>query len=284
MPLHKPQNIIVITAHPDEAEIYAGGTSALFAEKGHRVKFVSLTNGACGHYLQSGQELIDRRTMEAHEAAKRLGVLEYSILDIPDGRLTNSYEVREEVIRQIRNWKADIVITFHPEGKGHVDNRNAGRIVRDAADFIAKVPNCVPDAPSLDQSPLFLLMPDYGKRASYSPDLVIDIGSVIEKKLLGCDAHASQFYEFAPWQRNLLDQVPLTWEARRAYILEHWSSFIEVSPEMLPILDRLYGQGWSEKTKYAEPFEIADYGRRPSESELLQLFPMLNQQLLDPNS
>lgn len=276
MSTQKQKNIIVIAAHPDEAEIYAGGTSALFAEMGHRVKFVSLTNGDCGHYSISGQELVDRRTQEAHEAARRLGVLDYSILNISDGRLTNSYEVREEVIRQIRNWKADVVITFHPEGAGHVDNRNAGRIVRDAADFIAKVPNSVPDAPYLEQSPLFLLMPDYGKRAAYSPDLVIDIGSVMEKKLLGCDAHASQFYEFAPWQRNLLDQVPQTWEARKDYILQYWSSFIEVSSEMLPALDRLYEQEKSENTKYAEPFEIADYGRRPSDSELKQLFPMLS--------
>ncbi|MGO4348863.1 PIG-L deacetylase family protein [Paenibacillus sp. MCAF9] len=277
MSTQQQKNIIVIAAHPDEPEIYAGGTSALFAEMGHRVKFVSLTNGDCGHYSISGQELVDRRTQEAYEAARRLGVLDYSILNISDGRLTNSFEVREEVIRQIRNWKADVVITFHPEGAGHVDNRNAGRIVRDAADFIAKVPNSVPDAPYLEQSPLFLLMPDYGKRHAYSPDLVVDIGSVIEKKLLGCDAHASQFYEFAPWQRNLLDQVPQTWDARKDYILQYWSSFIEVSSEMLPTLDRLYEDGKSGKTKYAEPFEIADYGRRPSDTELKQLFPMLSQ-------
>ncbi|RJX39630.1 PIG-L family deacetylase [Paenibacillus pinisoli] len=272
----KTLNIIVIAAHPDEAEIYAGGTSALFAELGHRVKFVSLTNGDCGHYSLSGQELVDRRTEEAHEAAKRLGVLEYSILNISDGRLSNHYEVREEVIRQIRNWRADIVITFHPDGPGHVDNRNAGKIVSDAADFIAKVPNAVPDAPSLDQSPLFLLMPDYGKRASYSPDIVVDIGATIEKKLLSCDAHASQFYEFAPWQRNLLSEVPSTWEERREYILRYWSSFINVSSEMLPALDRLYGNGKSASTVYAEPFEIADYGRRPADDELKLLFPMLN--------
>lgn len=268
-------NMIVIAAHPDEAEIYAGGTSALFAELGHRVKFVSLTNGNCGHYLLSGQELIDRRTDESHEAAKRLGVLEYSILNISDGRLSDSYETREEVIRQIRNWKADIVITFHPEGPGHVDNRNAGKIVRDAADFIAKVPNAVPDAVSLDQSPLFLLMPDYGKRASYSPDIVIDIEQAIEKKLLGCDAHASQFYEFAPWQRNLLSEVPDGWEKRREYILKYWSRFIHTSPEMLPTLDRLYGEGKSVSTVFAEPFEIANYSKRPTNDELRVLFPML---------
>ncbi|GGG78304.1 PIG-L deacetylase family protein [Paenibacillus radicis (ex Gao et al. 2016)] len=269
-----PINVIIIAAHPDEAEIYAGGTSALFAELGHRVKFVSLTNGDCGHYAISGQELVERRAAEAVEAAKRLGVLAYSILPISDGRLTTGFEVREEVIRQIRDWQADIVITFHPEGTGHVDNRNAGRLVRDAADFIAKVPNTVPDTPPLESSPLFLLMPDYGKRASYTADIVVDIGPVLEKKLLSCDAHASQFYEFAPWQRGLLDQVPQGWEAKREYILEHWSSFLDVSPEMTATLDREYG-AHAAKVRYAEPFEIADYGRRPDHDELRALLPML---------
>lgn len=225
--------------------------------------------------MLSGQELVDRRAEEAHEAAKRLGVLEYSILNIPDGRLSTDYETREEVIRQIRNWNSDIVVTFHPEGPGHIDNRNAGRIVRDAADFVAKVPNAVPDAVSLDQSPLFLLMPDYGKRTNYSPDIIIDIGQTIEKKLLGCDAHSSQFYEFAPWQRNLLSEVPSVWEERREYILKYWGSFINISSEMIPTLDRLYGEGKGTATRFAEPFEIADYSRRPTDDELRVLFPMI---------
>ncbi|OCT10518.1 GlcNAc-PI de-N-acetylase [Paenibacillus pectinilyticus] len=267
--------IIVITAHPDEAEIYAGGTAALYAEMGHRVKFVSLTNGECGHYQMEGKQLVERRAEEAKEAARRLGVLEYTILDIPDGQLSPTYEIRAEVIRQIRNWKADVVITFHPDGPGHVDNRTVGKIVRDAADFIAMVPNAVSDAPHLLKSPLFLLMPDYAKRNGYNPDIVVDIGSVIEKKLLGCDAHASQFYEFAPWQRSLLDQVPAGWERRRDYILKWWSTFLEVSPEMVPTLAATYGKDKADNVQYAEPFEIADFGRRPDDEEKKWLFPML---------
>ncbi|MDQ6419645.1 PIG-L family deacetylase [Paenibacillus sp. LHD-117] len=269
-------HIIVIAAHPDEAEIYAGGTAALYAEMGHRVKFVSLTNGDCGHFRMSGKELIERRTQEAYEAARRLGVSEYAVLDVPDGQLSTSYELRAEVIRQIREWKADIVITFHPDGPGHVDNRNAGKIVRDAADFIAMVPNAVPGTPHLEKSPLFLLMPDYAKRGTYQADIVIDTGPVIEKKLLGCDAHASQFYEFAPWQRGFLDQVPEGWEQRKAYILEGWSTFLQVSPEMLPALSKAYGEHQAARVRYAEPFEIADYGRRPTDEEKNVLFPMLH--------
>ncbi|MFC5406380.1 PIG-L deacetylase family protein [Cohnella soli] len=267
--------IIVIAAHPDEAEIYAGGTAALYAELGHNVKFVSLTNGDCGHYRLQGTELVELRTQEAYEAARRLGVKEYTILDVPDGQLASTHELRSEVIRMVRNWKADVVITFHPDGPGHVDNRGAGKIVRDAADFIAMVPNAVPDAPHLTKSPVFLLMPDYAKRNTYRPDVVIGIDETIEKKLLGCDAHVSQFYEFAPWQRGLLDLVPEGWDNKRSYILEHWSRFIDVSSEMLPTLAADYGAERAASIRFAEPFEVADYGRMPNEDERRKLFPML---------
>ncbi|MEK4980020.1 PIG-L deacetylase family protein [Bacillus sp. FSL K6-6540] len=109
-------NVIVIAAHPDEPEIYAGAISAAYAEMGHRVKFVTLTDGCCGNHEMSGQDLIDRRIREAHEAARHLGVLEYVVLPIPDGELMPTPDVRKEVIRQIRGWEADIVITFHPDG------------------------------------------------------------------------------------------------------------------------------------------------------------------------
>ena len=79
-------------------------------------------------------------------------------------------------------------------------------------------------------------MPDYAARATYQPDIVIDAGGVIEKKLLACDAHASQFYEFAPWQGGFLDAVPDTWKEKREFILKHWDRFLSVSDEMRPSL------------------------------------------------
>ncbi|MCT1399398.1 PIG-L family deacetylase [Paenibacillus sp. p3-SID867] len=273
--MSKILNVIVIAAHPDEPEIYAGAISAAYSEMGHRVKFVTLTDGCCGHHEMSGQKLVERRIQEAHEAAKRLGVLEYVVLPIPDGELMPTLEVRKEVIRLIRGWEADIVITFHPDGPGHVDNRNVGKVVRDAADFVANVPNAVPEVPSLKKSPIFLLMPDYAARATYQPDIVIDAGGVIEKKLLACDAHASQFYEFAPWQGGFLDAAPDTWEERREFILKYWDRFLSVSDEMLPSLAKKYGQDLAASVQYAEAFEIADYSRRPNEAEMEILFPML---------
>lgn len=270
-----PIQVIVIAAHPDEPEIYAGALAASFADRGHRVKFVTLTDGRCGHHEMSGQALIDRRVAEAKEAARHLGVLEYTVLPIPDGELMPTVEVRKEVIRQIRGWQADIVITFHPEGPGHVDNRNAGRAVRDAADFVANVPNAVPEVPALTKSPLYLLMPDYAARRSYKPDIVIDAGDVMERKLLACDAHASQFYEFAPWQGGILQDVPERWEEKRQFILKHWETFLRVSDEMMPAIVEGYGEKHAAKIQYAEPFEVADYSRRPSADEIKRLFPML---------
>ncbi|NOU98660.1 PIG-L deacetylase family protein [Paenibacillus planticolens] len=272
--MNKEIRVIVIGAHPDEPDIYAGGTAALYASMGHKVKFVSLTNGSAGHFSQMGDDLVQRRKKEADEAAKRLGVIEYEVLDIPDGELEPNVETRKKVIRLIREWKADIVITFHPEGGRHADNRYAGKLVSDAASFIALTPNCVPEVPCLEKSPIFLLMPDYSMRPYYTPSIVIDFESVLEQKLLGCDAHATQFYEFAPWQGKFTEEVPELWADKRNFLLRGWESFFRVSQEMKPILEKYYGAEHANKVVYAEPFEMARYSRKPSQEEMEQLFPM----------
>ncbi|HMN29481.1 MAG TPA: PIG-L family deacetylase, partial [Caldilineaceae bacterium] len=165
-------HLLVVGAHPDEPDMYAGGTAALFAELGHRVKFLSLTNGDAGHYEMDRIPLAGRRYAEAQEAAKRLGVLEYEVLDTHDSELEPSIPVRQAVIRRIRSWQADIVIAFHPEGPGHPDNRNAGRAVRDAASF-AGLRNVAPDTPPSGKRPIYLLMPDYGTLAQHRHDVAI---------------------------------------------------------------------------------------------------------------
>lgn len=268
--MSKILNVIVIAAHPDEPEEYAGGTAALYAELGHRVKFLTLTNGDIGHYDYKGPELVKRRGEEALVAAERLGVQEYTIWNISDGWLVPSPENRDKVIDQIREWDADVVITFHGHGGGHFDNRNAGRIVRQAAEYVAS------GAASFNKQPLFLLMPDFTARSIYKADIAIDISSVLEKKLLGCDAHASQFYELAPWQKRIDHLVPVSLEDKKAFILKYWATFFNVSEEMLPALERWYGKDKAAAIQYAEPYEIAGYNLREwSEEDIRALVPML---------
>src|SRR4029077_5833865 len=110
---NEPVRVIAFGAHPDDCDLGAGGLAAKFAKLGHKVKFVSLTNGDAGHQSQGGGQLAMRRRAEAQEAGRRLGI-EYEVLENHDGRLLPTLEVREQIIREIRQWKADIVIGPRP--------------------------------------------------------------------------------------------------------------------------------------------------------------------------
>src|SRR3954469_2447609 len=79
----KPLRIIVFGAHPDDAELKAGGTAAKWAKLGHEVKMVSVTNGDIGHWKEAGGPLAKRRLAEVQRADKLLGVA-CEVLDIHD--------------------------------------------------------------------------------------------------------------------------------------------------------------------------------------------------------
>jgi LmbE family N-acetylglucosaminyl deacetylase len=109
----QPVRVIAFGAHPDDCDLGAGGIAAKYAALGDKVKFVSLTNGDAGHQSQHGEELAERRRAEAQEAGRRIGI-EYEVLDNHDGKLLPTLDVREQVIREIRQWKADVVIAPRP--------------------------------------------------------------------------------------------------------------------------------------------------------------------------
>src|SRR5438309_8624675 len=95
--------VIAFGAHPDDCDIRASGTAALFASMGHAVKFVSVTNGDAGHQSMKGPELAARRRKEAAESARRLGI-SYDVLENHDGELLPTLPVRQQLIREIRGW------------------------------------------------------------------------------------------------------------------------------------------------------------------------------------
>lgn len=179
--------IIAIGAHPDDCDSKFGGTAAKFAEMGHAVKFLSLTNGDAGHQREGGGALGKRRRAEAKEAGRRLGV-EYDVLDNHDAELLPTLQVRHQVIRKIREWDADIVLGLRPNDY-HPDHRNAGKVVQDAA-YLVIVPNVTPDTPPLKKKPLFLYMQDHFQKPNpFSPDIVVAIDDTIEKKINGMGLH-----------------------------------------------------------------------------------------------
>lgn len=271
----QPLNIIVIGAHPDDADNKFGGTAVLFAEMGHNVKFVSVTNGDAGHYNKGGGALAKIRRKEAEEAAKRFGIKEYTVLDNHDGELLPTLDVRHQLIREIRNWNADVVLSPRPADY-HPDHRYTGILVQDAA-YLVIVPNVTPDTEPLEKNPVFLYLEDhFQKPYPFQPDITVDITKTFDKKLDGLDAHESQMYEWLPWTGGKLKDVPEQENERREFLTKNWSG--SITPKERESLIKWYGKEHGQKVKYAESFEICEYGRRPSEEEIRNLFPMLGKQ------
>jgi LmbE family N-acetylglucosaminyl deacetylase len=266
-----PLNIIAFGAHPDDCDIRAGGTAAKWAAAGHRVRFVSVTNGDAGHQSQGGGALAARRRAEAQEAGRRLGV-DYITLDNHDGELMPTLQVREQIIRLIRQWKADLVLGPRPHDY-HPDHRYTGILLQDAA-FMVTVPNVAPDTPALRQNPVFMYFEDgFQKPNPFTPDVAVSIDDTFEKKIDAIDAHVSQMYEWLPWLNGRLDQVPKDPAARRAMTAkQRWG---RVTDATRAALVKYYGTEAGAKVEHAEAFEICEYGRRPDAAEVKRLFPFL---------
>jgi LmbE family N-acetylglucosaminyl deacetylase len=264
-------NIIVFGAHPDDCDIRVGGTAAKWVAAGHHVRFVSVTNGDAGHQSQGGGALGARRRAEAQEAGRRVGV-DYVVLDNHDGELMPDLNVRMQIIRQIRAWKADLVIGPRPNDY-HPDHRYTSVLLQDAA-FMVTVPNVAPDTPALRQNPVFLYVEDnFQKPNPFTPDVAVSIDDTIGKKMDMIDAHVSQVYEWLPWLNGRLDQVPKDPAARRAW-LEKERTF-RIGPAVRAALVKYYGPDAGAKVRYAEAFEICEYGSRPDHAGILRLFPFL---------
>ncbi|PYQ13886.1 MAG: GlcNAc-PI de-N-acetylase [Acidobacteria bacterium] len=262
--------IIAFGAHPDDCDQKAGGTAAKWAAQGHQVKFVSVTNGDAGHQTEGGGALARRRRAEAQEAARRFGIAEYETLDNHDGQLVPSVDVREQVIRKIRQWKADIVLAPRPNDY-HPDHRYTGVLIQDAA-YMVVVPNIAPDTPPLRKNPVFLYFQDGFQRPNpFRPDVAVAIDDVLDRKIRALDAHTSQMYEWLPWVAGNLEEVPKDPAARLEWLGKTRSGG-PLSDAVREAVRKRYGAK-ADGVRNAEAFELCEYGRRPQEDELNRLFP-----------
>jgi LmbE family N-acetylglucosaminyl deacetylase len=263
--------VIAFGAHPDDCDIRAAGTAALFAKMGYAVKFVSVTNGDAGHQTLKGSELARRRLGEAKESARRLGI-EYEVLNNHDGELLPTLEVRKQIIGQIRKWNADIVLAPRPNDY-HPDHRYTGVLVQDAA-YMVVVPSVTPEVPALRKNPVFLYYEDHFQRPNpFRPDIAVDIDDVIDQKIDALDSHVSQFYEWLPWVDGKLEEVPKDPAERKVWLKR--SRTREISDPVRASLVKWYGPQKGDAAKYYEAFEICEYGAQPDEARIRQLFPML---------
>jgi len=267
---NQPIRVIAFGAHPDDCDLGAGGLAAKYAARGDKVKFVSLTNGDAGHQSMGGEKLAKRRRAEAQEAGRRIGI-EYEVLDNHDGKLLPNVDVREQVIREIRQWKADIVIAPRPNDY-HPDHRYTGVLVEDAS-YMVIVPDLVTDTPPLKRNPVFLYYSDrFTRPQPFRADIVVSIDDVFEKKINMLDAHVSQFYEWLLWTEGQSEQVPKDSAERKKWLAASMRGERKLQPDWRDALEKRYGARASS-VQHAEAFEITEYGHQPDEEEIRKLFP-----------
>ncbi|MBB5034837.1 PIG-L deacetylase family protein [Prosthecobacter vanneervenii] len=272
--------IVVFGAHPDDAEYKTAGTAVKWARLGHHVKLVSVTNGDIGHWKEAGGPLALRRAAEVKACAQKLGVTS-QVLDIHDGELLPSLENRKLITRIIREWKADIVIAHRPWDY-HPDHRYVGVLLQDAA-FMVTVPFICPEIPPLKKNPVFLYSSDgFQKPYPFTPDIAVSVDDSFEQKLDGLHELTSQAYEGgASGSAEYVEkEVPPAADetARRAWLKRRWGARQSSEAEKFrDLLIKLYGEEKGKAVKYAETFEVCEYGRRPSPTEIKQLFPFYDQ-------
>ncbi len=201
--------IMVIFAHPDDAELYCGGTIARLINDGKRVRVVKMTSGDKGSKQQkiTSKKLLETREQEDADAMKILGVKEEDniYLHIPDGEIQDSLEIIGKIALQIRLFKPEIIITHNPENViirhtsgdswvNHRDHRSTGQAVLDAAYpysrdilFFPEHFNN-PEAASHSVKE-FLLVDFYG-----DPDTVhIDVSETVQTRIKAHATHKSQY-------------------------------------------------------------------------------------------
>ncbi|HUX96454.1 MAG TPA: PIG-L family deacetylase [Bacteroidales bacterium] len=267
----KKLNIIIIGAHPDDPD-KDGGCAYKWAQAGHNVMMVSVTNGDAGHQSIKAAELARIRREEARKAGEVIGI-KYITLDNHDGQLMPTYENRLQIIKVIREHNSDLVIFPRPYDY-HPDHRYTGVLVLDAA-YMVTVPTILPEVPHLKRNPMFLFMSDgFIHPEPFTADVAIDIDDVIEKKMDMYHQHTSQMYEWLPYNRGNLDQVPATEKERRVWLGETRKGGSDATPYRTKLIE-LYGMEKGSTIKYCEAFQDSGYGVRLTKENMKTYFPFL---------
>jgi LmbE family N-acetylglucosaminyl deacetylase len=270
---NKPLRLLILGAHPDDADYAAGGLAALYRLAGHVVKMVSLTNGDAGHHQKAGRELAQRRRREAAAAGAVIGA-SYDLINNHDGELLPTLENRRQLIRLIRAFRPDLVLTHRPNDY-HPDHRYCSLLVQDAA-YMLTVPAVTPDTPHLACLPVIAYLPDdFQKPCPFAPAVVIDVGRVVERIVDMLHCHESQFYEWLPYNQGTANQVPPDDAGRRRWLAAQTQDRLRLRAVKFRELLRLrYGRERGDMVQFAEAFEACEYGAALDEVAVRRLFTL----------
>lgn len=271
MPNESPR-LLILGAHPDDAEFHAGGLACLYRDLGRVVKMVSVTDGRAGHYRRPPEELAPLRRAEAAAAGEVIGAT-YETWNFPDGELRPSLAVRHRIIREMRAFAPDLVLTHRPCDY-HPDHRAVGQAVQDAC-YMVKVPNVLPDVPALRQDPVVASMVDLFTRPNpLRADVVLDATPHQDRIAAMLARHQSQVFEWLPYDEGILESVPTNEEEKLVWVRDWFANHARPRAERFrEALTAAYGQERGAAVEFAEAYEISEYARQPDAALLRQLFP-----------
>lgn len=197
---NESKKILVILAHPDDPEFFCGATIARWCRQGHEVRYCLLTKGQKGapDLLRTPEELAVFRVVEQKAAAASLGVRSVEFLDYVDGEVIPDLEMKKKIVRVIRRWKPQILVTCDPLNLfptdiriNHPDHRAAGQAVVDAAFPAVGNPMFFPELITEEG-----LQPhsvdEIWLSATAQPNLLMDVTEYFETKLAAIHHHRSQ--------------------------------------------------------------------------------------------
>jgi len=204
---------------------------------------------------------------------RRLGA-STEVLDIHDGEILPTLENRRMITRLIRQWNADIVITNRPNDY-HPDHRYTSILVQDSA-YMVGVPFFTPDVPPLRRNPVFLYASDRFQRPNpFRADVAVAIDDVIEPTLDALLVMESQIHEGgADGHPGLYPDDEAGRQRRRDEVRKNLAGrYAGAANTYRDALAKFYGAERAKTVRYAQAFEICEYGRQPSQADLKQMFP-----------
>lgn len=278
--------ILMIGAHQDDNEFRCGALAHKYVQMGYEVKFLSMCDGRGGHHIMTPEETTATRAKESAAVAKYLGIA-YDVWDIHDCNLVADLATRKKLIRYIREFNPDLVIC-HRTNDYHADHRASGLLVQDAS-YLLTVPHECPEVPAMRFMPVIMYYSDNFSNPPFRADVVIDTDAEIDVKLHIAHLNKSQVYEWLPYGDN--EEVPEGEEERKQWLKGmditaettdeeimtakrgYAVRFAKVAAQYRKELIDRYGEEKGSKIRYAEAFEVSEYGA-PLTKELEQeLFP-----------
>lgn len=278
--------ILAIGAHQDDNEFCVGGMAKKWTQRGHEVRFLSMCNGDGGHHILTPEETTATRAKESAEVAKYLGIRYDVWSDVHDCTLVADLPTRERLIRYIREFSPDLIIC-HRTNDYHADHRASGLLVQDAS-YILTVPHTCPDVPAMRYMPVIAFYEDRFKNPPFVPTFVCDIDDAVDAKLHIAHLNKCQVYEWLPYTYG--ETVPEGEEERFEWLKGKEITADTSDEEVLKggrgymvkyartaalYRDKLieqYGEERGSKIRFAEAFEISEYGEQPSEELIKELF------------